>query len=109
MTGYEEEAPEGFELADGMNYNHYFAGNQIAMPPPLFEGAVEYVDGTEPSVEQMAADPRHWEWLRDPDVTMTGAVTINTLRKENRLLALPLYGQHTVNIEIFTRSTLGKV
>ena len=67
MTGYEEEAPEGFELADGMNYNHYFAGNQIAMPPPLFEDGVEYVDGTAASVEQMAADVTHFlAWVAEP-------------------------------------------
>ena len=67
MTGYEEEAPEGFELADGMNYNHYFAGNQIAMPPPLFEDGVEYVDGTEASVEQLARDVTHFlAWVAEP-------------------------------------------
>ncbi len=67
LTGYEEEAPEGFELADGMNYNHYFAGNQIAMPPPLSEGLIEYVDGSEPSVEQMAADVTHFlAWVAEP-------------------------------------------
>ncbi len=67
LTGYEEEAPEGFELADGMNYNHYFTGNQIAMPPPLFEDGVEYVDGTEASVEQMAADVTHFlAWVAEP-------------------------------------------
>ena len=67
MTGYEEEAPEGFELADGMNYNHYFTGNQIAMPPPLSEGLIEYVDGSEPSVEQMAADVTHFlAWVAEP-------------------------------------------
>ncbi len=67
LTGYEEEAPEGFELADGMNYNHYFAGKQIAMPPPLSEGLIEYVDGSEPSVEQMAADVTHFlAWVAEP-------------------------------------------
>jgi len=67
MTGYEEEAPEGFELTDGMNYNHYFAGNQIAMPPPLFEDGVEYVDGTEASVAQMASDVTHFlAWVAEP-------------------------------------------
>ncbi len=67
MTGYEEEAPEGFELADGMNYNHYFVGNQIAMPPPLSDDAVEYVDGTQASVEQMSADVTHFlAWVAEP-------------------------------------------
>ena len=27
--------PAGFKLAEGMNYNPYFPGHQIAMPPPL--------------------------------------------------------------------------
>ncbi len=56
LTGYEEEPPEGFDLVEGMNFNHYFAGNQIAMPPPLSDEAVEYEDGTKATVEQMAKD-----------------------------------------------------
>ena len=36
LTGY-KEAPEGFQLAEGMNYNAYFPGNQIAMVPPIPE------------------------------------------------------------------------
>ena len=34
LVGYREEAPAGFELMDGMYYNDYFAGHQIAMAPP---------------------------------------------------------------------------
>lgn len=56
LTGYEEEAPEGVELMDGMYYNNYFPGHQIAMAPPLFEEGVEYADGTEATVEQQAED-----------------------------------------------------
>ena len=37
LTGYEEEAPEGFDLADGKHYNHYFPGHQISMAPPLYD------------------------------------------------------------------------
>ncbi len=37
LTGY-EEPPAGFNLAEGMYYNKYFPGHQIAMPPPLQEG-----------------------------------------------------------------------
>ena len=29
-----------------MNYNKYFPGHQIAMPPPLQDGRVTYADGT---------------------------------------------------------------
>ena len=31
MVGY-EDAPEGFDLPEGMNYNAYFSGHKIAMP-----------------------------------------------------------------------------
>src|SRR6266851_5102297 len=33
-TGY-KDAPAGMNMNPNMNYNEYFAGHQIAMPPPL--------------------------------------------------------------------------
>jgi ubiquinol-cytochrome c reductase cytochrome c1 subunit len=69
LTGYEEEAPEGFELVEGMSYNHYFRGNQIAMPEPLYEEAVEYADGTEPTLEQLAHDVSVFlAWAAEPEM-----------------------------------------
>ena len=56
MTGYADEPPEDVEVGPGMYYNAYFPGHQIAMPPPLSEGVVEYTDGTEGSLEQYAHD-----------------------------------------------------
>jgi ubiquinol-cytochrome c reductase cytochrome c1 subunit len=68
LTGYEEEAPEGVELAEGMSYNHYFPGHQIAMPEPLYEEAVEYADGTEPTLEQLANDVSVFlAWTAEPE------------------------------------------
>ena len=68
LVGF-EDAPADFDLAEGMNYNLYFAGNQIAMPPPLFEGMVEYGDGTAASVEQMAADVTTFlAWTSEPSL-----------------------------------------
>jgi ubiquinol-cytochrome c reductase cytochrome c1 subunit len=55
LTGY-DDAPEGFELPEGMNYNKYFSGHKIAMPAPLIEEGVEYSDGTKATIEQMAKD-----------------------------------------------------
>ncbi|MEW5421287.1 cytochrome c1 [Amorphus sp. 3PC139-8] len=56
LTHY-EEAPEGVELSPGMYYNTAFlSGNQIAMPPPLSDGQVEYTDGTPETVDQYARD-----------------------------------------------------
>ena len=55
LTGY-ADPPAGMQMQDGMNYNKYFPGHQIAMPPPLQDGRVTYADGTPATVEQMARD-----------------------------------------------------
>ena len=55
MTGY-VEPPEDFDSSSGMSYNPYFSNSSIAMPPPLFDGRLEYADGTEATVEQMSKD-----------------------------------------------------
>jgi len=55
LTGY-RDAPHGIILAENMYYNIYFPGCQIAMPPPLGEGAVDYDDGTPNTVSQMSKD-----------------------------------------------------
>ena len=69
LTGYEEEPPEGVELAEGMSYNHYFPGHQIAMPEPLYEEAVEYGDGTEPTLEQLSHDVSVFlAWAAEPEM-----------------------------------------
>ena len=66
LVGY-EEPPEGFELMAGMNYNEYFAGHQIGMAQPLWPDMVEYQDGTEATVSQMAADVTQFlHWAAEP-------------------------------------------
>jgi ubiquinol-cytochrome c reductase cytochrome c1 subunit len=56
LVGYSDEPPAGVELREGMYYNAYFPGRQIAMPPPLYPDSVDYEDGTSATVEQMASD-----------------------------------------------------
>jgi ubiquinol-cytochrome c reductase cytochrome c1 subunit len=66
LTGY-HKPPQGFKVPDGMNYNAYFPGHLIAMPPPLTEGQVTYADGTPASVDQMAKDVVTFlAWSADP-------------------------------------------
>ncbi|MDX1574882.1 MAG: cytochrome c1 [Kiloniellales bacterium] len=66
LTGY-EEPPADFEVLEGLSYNAYFPGHQIAMAPPLFDGAVEYADGTEATVDQMARDVSAFlMWAAEP-------------------------------------------
>ena len=55
LTSY-EEPPAGFEMAQGMNYNLYFANQQTAMAPPISDDIVEYADGTPATTEQIAKD-----------------------------------------------------
>ncbi|HZT51509.1 MAG TPA: cytochrome c1 [Stellaceae bacterium] len=55
LTGY-KEAPSSFKLNDGMNYNVYFPGHQIAMPQPLSDNVVTYADGTPSTLPQEAHD-----------------------------------------------------
>tara|TARA_R110002050_G_scaffold129900_1_gene251452 strand:- start:496 stop:975 length:480 start_codon:yes stop_codon:yes gene_type:complete len=66
LTGY-HTPPAGVTLASGMNYNPYFAGAQIAMPPPLSDNMVEFEDGTDANISQMAKDVTHFmEWALCP-------------------------------------------
>jgi ubiquinol-cytochrome c reductase cytochrome c1 subunit len=68
LTGY-VDPPEGFNLMEGMNYNAYFPGHQIAMPNVLNPGQVEYADGTEATVEQMARDVSTFlAWAAEPEL-----------------------------------------
>ncbi|MBX6425668.1 MAG: cytochrome c1 [Variibacter sp.] len=66
LTGY-EEPPAGFQLPPGTQYNKYFPGHAIAMPPPLSDGRVEYTDGTPQTVEQYAKDVTAFlVWAAEP-------------------------------------------
>ena len=66
LLGY-EEAPEGFELDDGVYYNKYMPGQKIKMSEPLLDGIVEYSDGTESSKAQMAKDVTNFlVWAAEP-------------------------------------------
>jgi len=66
LVGY-EDAPEGYELDDGVYYNKYMVGNKIKMSKPLFDGAVEYSDGVQATETQMAKDVATFlTWAAEP-------------------------------------------
>ena len=57
------------KMQDGMNYNKYFPGHQIAMPQPLHDEQVTYADGTPATVEQMARDVVTFlAWAANPEM-----------------------------------------
>mgnify|MGYP000571292447 CR=1 FL=1 len=69
LTGYMEEAPEGVTLMEGMNYNKYFPGYQIAMAPPLTDDAVEFTDGTKATLDRMGKDVTTFlAWTAEPEL-----------------------------------------
>lgn len=69
LVGYQPEPPADMELPEGMYYNPYFPGGQIAMTPPLSAGIVTYGDGSEPSVHQMAHDVVTFlSWAAEPEL-----------------------------------------
>ena len=68
MVGY-RDAPDDMEMSEGMEYNMYFPGHQIAMTAPLSDDLVEYADGTEATVPQMAKDVTNFlVWAAEPEL-----------------------------------------
>jgi ubiquinol-cytochrome c reductase cytochrome c1 subunit len=66
LTGY-ADPPEGVTVPEGMQYNLYYPGHMIAMPPPLQPDIVTYEDGTPATVEQTAHDVTQFlAWIAEP-------------------------------------------
>ena len=59
LLGY-VEPPKGMEVGNGMYYNKWMAGNQIAMPAPIADGSVDYDDGTDNNAQQLSEDVTHF-------------------------------------------------
>jgi ubiquinol-cytochrome c reductase cytochrome c1 subunit len=68
LTGY-KDPPADMKMGEGMNFNPYFTGHQIAMPAPLNENSVTYADGTTASIEQEARDVVNFlAWAAEPNL-----------------------------------------
>ena len=79
LTGY-VPAPAGVTLGEGMTYNAYFPGHQIAMPQPLNADAVTYQDGTKATVEQQAKDVVTFlTWASEPTLEARKQMGIKVL------------------------------
>jgi len=67
MTGY-RQPPAGINIREGLHYNIHFPGTSIAMAQALSNGIVEYDDGTEPTISQMAKDVTTFLcWASEPE------------------------------------------
>ena len=79
LNGY-KEFPDNFEASEGMYYNEFYPGNQIAMPSPLMDDIVEYSDGTEASQSQIAKDITSFlAWTAEPELEERKSLGVKTL------------------------------
>ena len=68
LLGY-VEPPKGMEIGDGMYYNKWMPGNQIAMPAPIADGSVDYDDGTDNNAQQLSEEVTHFlQWAAEPEM-----------------------------------------
>jgi len=69
LTGYPEDPPAGAVVQSGLNFNPYFPGTGIAMARVLYDGLVEYEDGTPATTSQMAKDVVEFlNWAAEPEM-----------------------------------------
>ena len=79
LNGY-KDYPENFEASEGMYYNEFYPGYQIAMPSPLIDDIVEYSDGTEATQEQIAKDVTSFlAWTAEPELEERKSLGVKTL------------------------------
>ena len=71
---------DDFELGDGMYYNKWKEGNQIAMAQPLDEGYVDYDDGTENNLQQLSKDITNFlVWAAEPELEERKSLGVKTI------------------------------
>ena len=92
LTGYvpfDKLTPEQikeFSVTKDDNFNKYFPGHKIGMPPPLADDKVQYADGTKPTLDQEASDVVEFlAWASEPHME---ARTRNGVRIVLFMLAL---------------------
>ena len=79
LLGY-TEPPVDFELGEGMYYNKWKEGHQISMAQPLDEGYVDYDDGTENTLPQLAEDVVTFlEWSAEPELEIRKNIGIKVI------------------------------
>ncbi len=80
LVGY-SEPPQDVTVMEGMHYNQFFPGHQIAMAPPLSQdGQLTFADGTNATVDQMARDVSAFlTWTAEPELETRRAMGVRVL------------------------------
>ena len=100
LTGYPDEPPAGATVMSGLNFNPYFPGTGkdillaarlflqhanlfllgIAMARVLYDGLVEYEDGTPATASQMAKDVVEFlNWSAEPEMDERKKMGLKTM------------------------------
>ncbi|QRW17058.1 ubiquinol-cytochrome C reductase cytochrome C1 subunit [Rhizoctonia solani] len=91
LTGY-VDPPAGVEVREGLNYNPYFPGGAIAMARVLFDGLVEYDDGTPATTSQMAKDVVTFlSWAAEPEHDERKKMGLQAVILLSSMLAISVY------------------
>jgi len=92
LTGYPEEPPPGATVQAGLNFNPYFPGTGIAMARVLYDGLVEYEDGTPATTSQMAKDVVEFlNWAAEPEMDKRKKMGLKVMIIATTLFALSVW------------------
>lgn len=91
ITGY-TDPPAGIEMKGNLHYNPYFPGGAIAMARNLYDGLVEYEDGTPATASQMAKDVTTFlAWASEPEMEERKRIGTKAMILVTALTGLTLY------------------
>ena len=76
LTGYESSEPD----EGGLYTNPYFSTGKILMAPPLSDNLVQYTDGTDSKIENMAYDLVNFlQWAAEPEMEVRKKLGIKVI------------------------------
>jgi ubiquinol-cytochrome c reductase cytochrome c1 subunit len=108
ITGY-REPPAGVEIRSGLHYNPYFPGGAIAMAQQLYDGMVDYSDGTPATASQMAKDVTTFmAWAAEPAQDDRKLMGLRAVLLLSILAATAWYGKRVKWAPLKTRKVVYK-
>jgi ubiquinol-cytochrome c reductase cytochrome c1 subunit len=106
LLGY-VDPPAGETVREGQHYNPYFPGGRISMGKQLYNGSVEYEDGTEPTESQLAKDVTTFlTWASEPELDDRKLFGLRSLIIFGGMFGLMLYMKRYVWSSIKSRKLL---